>query len=1469
MKKRIMSLILAIAMILTMVPESALASNSGGVGLAYRYADWVPSSDGTYEVPVENTNNELLNSYNAWSGGEEVLFFYYLDESGTETRVSPNEIYSYSNEIIELSVCTDNPDAVNVKLLNSGAEEFLYNAPNGNTYTIPVNVNHTSTPSLKWSLVNDQSGVMGESIWSTAGTMESYYFYYVEADLTTKTVVPATNLTVSDSSILSVGTDPANADITILTFNAEGYTEIYYTDHNGMTHYIPVTVSGTVEPTNSSLGFYRDIAGTMPVTDFSVSATETMFYLVAMGGMTITKAELSAASDVYADITIDPSNTYATIQITDVTFGGQYMGNIEITYAGTDGTTPTGDMNCTINAWNNNAPMPTMSGLQCSSVGDTTGMLYGSIGMPAGTVSSYNFYYVDSTGMKTPLSFSDLTVEDSTIATITDDTMNPGAVSVSFITPGTTNIKYEDATGMPYYLNVMVNSTMPAMSGLQCSSVGDTTGMLYGSIGMPAGTVSSYNFYYVDSTGMKTPLSFSDLTVEDSTIAMITDDTMNPGAVIVSFITSGSTSIKYEDATGMPYYLNVMVHSTTPTMSGLQCSQMGDITGMLLGSLMMPVGTTASYNFYYVDMAGAKIAVDFDDLEVVDSTIATIAEDTANPGSVIVSFNTLGSTDIKYIADNGMDYYLNVMVSNSSMPPATSTPSLQCMMLGDASGMMYTGIGMMEGSTVTYKFYYVDPSDPVGNRDVYITDLTVADPTIATISADPSDVNAVIVSFVKEGSTTIDYTVGTETYSVMVTVHAPQAPSVTGKNLVFHWLKSNEDAEFEYDADGNYVPDDTSMPGYKLDMTTESISPVVFYLLDSNNMTKQRLSFDDLAITPGNITLRTEKGAVIIDATNANVGDTADITYFDSDTNAIYTFHVTVVKPVPVPAVGYYATSDATTPISDFTVTSTNNVFYFIATGNWTFTKMKLYEGSENYATVSLDATNKIATVTITDPTLCGNSSSDFCLLYSATDGTESGNNFREHLTVSQPLPPQLMFGMGMNDGNGNWVEDPNAFLMNSDRRAPGYGSDVFFYLVENGNRTLVSPGNITSSNPNVVTVSVSDMNPNAVCITPLTFGSAKIQYTNIDGNIYSMDISVELPMFGFYSTTTASQSSFIREFTLTAGNDTFYFVPNDAYNKFDTVTMSPDMAQIATATISADGSYVAIKVTGSPSDGRNYGVSYTYTNTSGNVPSTGVMNGNAGIIIKDGRPGLKFRMPDYGNNGPIENTMYNLESKRIVSIGGGDEMFFYYVENGVERRLSASDLTSSNENVVTISTSPVNGDAVRLEYVGFGNATVNYTVNGVTYSVNIVVELPSIGLYTTSTASGNTFIRDFTVTDTNNTFYLVARDGWTLNRVDTLGDLTSIATVVVDASKTFATITINGTPVDGMWYEILYDAEHTNGSTMPNSVEHVQLYNGKAALMIGFGTWDNNSYIENPNNVMSSQYTCSPGKSMMHSSTL
>ena len=138
------------------------------------------------------------------------------------------------------------------------------------------------------------------------------------------------------------------------------------------------------------------------------------------------------------------------------------------------------------------------------------------------------------------------------------------------------------------------------------------------------------------------------------------------------------------------------------------------------------------------------------------------------------------------------------------------------------------------------------------------------------------------------------------------------------------------------------------------------------------------------------------------------------------------------------------------------------------------------------------------------------------------------------------------------------------------------------------------------------------------------------------------------------------------------------------------------------------------------------------------------------------------------------------------------------------------------------------NSDAVFVEALGFGDTTLYYEKDGKKYELNVRMWLPNVGLYSTNIADESTYLMDsFTITDTNNKYYLVASNGYTLTGISLQGNFGDIAKVQLDTTGRFATIEVTGTPEDGRWYGMNFTATDTFGKPY-SEVAGIRLADGK-----------------------------------------
>jgi len=441
----------------------------------------------------------------------------------------------------------------------------------------------------------------------------------------------------------------------------------------------------------------------------------------------------------------------------------------------------------------------------------------------------------------------------------------------------------------------------------------------------------------------------------------------------------------------------------------------------------------------------------------------------------------------------------------------------------------------------------------------------------------------------------------------------------------------------------------------------------------------------------------------------------------------------------------------------------------------------------------------------------------------------------------------------GWDDTNKVHYEDLNRYLESSATLSPNSGTPVYFYYVDaNLNEYRLSAEDLTVENPGVAKIWNEEEWIGAVALHCVGFGTSKISY-----NGFSITMTGDLPTAGFYTTPTATQSSYIKtSFQVTSSNKTLYFVLTNG-RTFTKAQLISNFADIASLKISDDKTYATITIEKEFVNGY-YSLEFDTVDAYGDPWS-----GEYGVGLENRLDGMFFRWPDYNNNDgtPVEQTDRPLEKKWTTSPTYSADPFFYVIENGVERRVSPSDLVSSDESVVKVSVNSYNSNAARLEGVGFGTARISYKGN-TSFGVDVVVELPDVGMYTSNTASKNSYITSFKVTETDKTFYMVAINGIKLTNVELDGDFNNIATATISADQTYATITMTGAPNSGRRYGVRYDCVHTDGRTENDRWDSVQLVNGMPSLQYRHGEWHNDILTENTNWSLQSGMRMVPGGS-------
>lgn len=392
---------------------------------------------------------------------------------------------------------------------------------------------------------------------------------------------------------------------------------------------------------------------------------------------------------------------------------------------------------------------------------------------------------------------------------------------------------------------------------------------------------------------------------------------------------------------------------------------------------------------------------------------------------------------------------------------------------------------------------------------------------------------------------------------------------------------------------------------------------------------------------------------------------------------------------------------------------------------------------------------------------------------------------------------------------NGTWSEDKTNSLSDSLIVSPG-SVIVFLYFVDASGETLLRAEDVTTTNSNVLSIGQSVDNADAVEIMVNGFGTEYVTYTK-DGQTYNLTVTSDIPTVGFYKSTVASQSDYLTEFKVTDTDNEFYLVPSSDSNlTIQSVELEDVFAKIATAKLSSDGNYVKVVVTGNPQDGYYGGLAINCINGDGNTEKIYA----PGIVLTNSKSYIGICWSDLANETEPEPISRGWRTFK----GLATDVWAYYIDGttGKATKLSEKELKASDESILKISDSKYVEGMVRLETIGWGETAITYTKDGITYPMYVESDVDRFGFYNKLEISQDNWIREFDVTEENNTFYFIADDGFIFDEIIPTEALKEIATIELSEDKTYVKITVTGVPKQDERYGIeSFKAHHPDGEVM------------------------------------------------------
>lgn len=361
-----------------------------------------------------------------------------------------------------------------------------------------------------------------------------------------------------------------------------------------------------------------------------------------------------------------------------------------------------------------------------------------------------------------------------------------------------------------------------------------------------------------------------------------------------------------------------------------------------------------------------------------------------------------------------------------------------------------------------------------------------------------------------------------------------------------------------------------------------------------------------------------------------------------------------------------------------------------------------------------------------------------------------------------------------MYDGNGNPYINQNELLQTTIYLEPGFSQHVGFFL----DGTLCTPSDIWVEDENVASVSpLEEGSRQYYRVEALTFDETTLHVT-VDGEVYSLPISVTLPSSGFSSSEKLSEETYLTRFTFTESNRSFYFV-TDKNVYTDLTKVSP--------TVNAEYNLVTCEKVSEHVLRLTVSASASFSDEWLNLECTwnGEMIQNYSIRLLNGTPQLVFcpvngsedayTLPDllwaYSWEFPIDVMCYGVFGVLIA---------------GEIQPISPDEVIVTGNAASVSKVGTADGYPVyELSCNGFGEAELTVSADDETYTQSFSIILRDSGFSSAPTLTEKTYLSSFTFDAENRELYLIPEED-----------------VQVDAST--VSITVNGEPVSGIDWELL-----------------------------------------------------------------
>jgi len=366
----------------------------------------------------------------------------------------------------------------------------------------------------------------------------------------------------------------------------------------------------------------------------------------------------------------------------------------------------------------------------------------------------------------------------------------------------------------------------------------------------------------------------------------------------------------------------------------------------------------------------------------------------------------------------------------------------------------------------------------------------------------------------------------------------------------------------------------------------------------------------------------------------------------------------------------------------------------------------------------------------------------------------------------------------------------------------PGHEWIVQVFRTDGQSETLLSAADLTWD-PAIM--DVQDAEEGLIRLRFLHIGTGRLAYGSS-----AISVSVTLPpSFGFYRSTMDDADTYLGTWTYDGSEKTIYLVARNGIrmdlveNDCDsdlTITLSDDGRYAAVTVNELRNNWLGVRIAGTWADGTSFG---------GYDPAGRPLDDWQywDVRVDDVSPRLCFWWVDRDWDETLGEEVFFLNEgqdhpERYLA---GVPRTYYTIQvlfdDGHGNRVAPpiEELSFTN-----IAAQPVGDGYLEFALVDFGEATISYG----DYCLRFDAQLPDIGFYRSAEAAEETYLFDWTYDNSNDTVYLIARDGARMDLIenDCDGDLT--ITLLNDGSC--AAITVND--LHGDWLAVRIAGVWGNG---------------------------------------------------------